>query len=448
MKVKYIIWFGLLSVILFSCTGCSSSSNDDKINGRTHVVYWEKWTGFEGEAMQAVVDDFNASQNKIFVDKVIINQIDQKTLVSIAGGDPPDIAGLWESNISSFADKYALICLDDYAAKAGIKRENYIPIFWDICLHRKHLYGLPSTPASLALHWNRDMFRKAGLDPNRPPQSIQELTEFARKLTKRDKNGKIIQMGFLPSEPGWWNWSWGYYFGGKIWNGKDTITCNSPENIKAYEWVQSFTKENGVKDVQAFFSGFGNFASPQNAFLSGKVAMELQGVWMYNFIKNYAPNLNWDCAPFPSAIPGTIPASYVEADVLSIPIGAKHPNEAFEFIKYVESQKGMEKLCIGQRKFSPLIKVSDEFIKNHPNPYIKKFIELAKEPTVFSPLDMSIWNEYSDEMGVAYDKIWLQQATPKDALDLVQKKIQKKWDKELTRFRRLGWPIEQVPPGR
>jgi len=103
---------------------------------------------------------------------------------------------------------------------------------------------------------------------------------------------------------------------------------------------------------------------------------------------------------------------------------------------------------MGQRKFSPLVNVSDEFIKNHPNPYIKTFIALAKVPTVFSPLDMSIWNEYNDEMTAAFDKIWLQQSTPKDALDNVQSKIQRKWDKELTRFRRLGWAIEQAPPGR
>jgi ABC-type glycerol-3-phosphate transport system substrate-binding protein len=108
---------------------------------------------------------------------------------------------------------------------------------------------------------------------------------MAERLTKRDKLGHIIQMGFLPAEPGWWNWSWPYYFGGKLWDGKEKITCNEPPCIEAFTWVQSYAKKYGAGPVQIFQSGFGNFASPQNAFLAGRVAMVMQGVWMYNFIK-------------------------------------------------------------------------------------------------------------------------------------------------------------------
>ena len=49
----------------------------------------------------------------------------------------------------------------------------------------------------------------------------------------------------MPAEPGWWNWGWGYFFGGKVWDGKDGITANSPENIRAFEWIQSWSKKYG-----------------------------------------------------------------------------------------------------------------------------------------------------------------------------------------------------------
>ncbi len=446
---RHLIIIGtLLLSLIFCCSGCPNDRSNDRVNGKIRVVYWDKWTGFEAEAMQKLVDIFNHSQNRIYVDYMIVSEPDKKSLVATAGGDPPDIVGLWQHSIPNFADKNALLPLDEYAAKAGIVKENYIPAYWNICLHRNHLYALPSTPTSLALYWNTDMFKEAGMDPNRPPKSIKELDEFSKKLTKKDKSGKIIQLGFLPNEPDWWRWFWGYWFGGQLWNGKDTITCNSPENLRAYEWVLSYSKAYGTDYVQSFRSGFGNWASPQNAWLSGKVAMEIQGVWMYNYIQNYAPKLHWACAPFPSADPNPNNLAFIEADILCIPNGAWHPDEAFEFIKFVQQQKNMELLCMGQKKFSPLAKVSDSFAKNHPNPFIQVFIDLVHSPRTFSTLDMDLWYEFNDDMTDAFDNIWLQKETPKHALDRVQQRMQKKWNDEMDRFRLLGWDIPQVPPGR
>lgn len=448
MKCRFLIPLAIFIVALFTFIGCISTPEDDKINGRVHVVYWEKWTEFEGKAMQDVVDDFNKSQDKIYVEKVTISQIEQKIIVAIAGGDPPDLVGLAVPQIASMADKNAILPLDEYAKKAGITREHYIPFMWDMCIHRGKLYGLPTTPATVALHWNKDEFKKAGLDPNRGPRTIKELDEFARKLTIRDKNGNIVQMGFLPNDPGWWNFAWGYWFGGRLWNGKDRITCNDPGYIRAFQWVQNYSKEYGLRNLQAFRSSFGNFSSPQNPFISGKLAMQIQGVWMANFIHKFNPQLNWACAPFPAEDTSMGTVAYADSDTLHIPRGARHPDEAFEFIKYVESQKPMEKLCMGQQKFSPLAKVSDEFIKQHPNPFIQVFIDQAKSPNVFSTPDMGIWDEYQDEMNVAFDRVRLMELTPKEALDITQARVQKDLDRELVRFSRLGWPIEQVLPGR
>src|SRR5262245_13813131 len=66
--------------------------------GRVVLDYWEKWTGHEGRAMQRVVDDFNDTQDRIFVRYLVTAGIDQKTLNAVAGGDPPDIVGLWNYN--------------------------------------------------------------------------------------------------------------------------------------------------------------------------------------------------------------------------------------------------------------------------------------------------------------------------------------------------------------
>ena len=100
----------------------------------------------------------------------------------------------------------------------------------------------------------------------------------------------------------------------------------------------------------------------------------------------------------------------------------------------LNQQGPMEKLCLGQRKFSPLVKVSDEFLKKHPNPYIKTFMDLAKSPDANYAPRMSVWAEYNDELNPAIDRVMALTATPQQALDVVQTRMQWKLDRVLRRW--------------
>lgn len=439
----------------------SSRRNTHTEDGRLIVNYWEKWTGFERDAMQAVVDDFNKSQDKIFVKMLTISTIDQKLLLSAAGGNPPDVAGLWAQNVNVFAEKGALTPLNKALEKKGIKKDNYIPALWSLCERKGFVWALPSTPATVALHWNKRLFREAGLNPDVPPKNRRELDAMNEKLTivEIERDGKkvkvryndltdterekkqfdIVQLGYTPTEPGWWNSMWSYWFDGSLWDEKGRITSDNKENIEALQWFKSFGDKYGVQNLRDFGASFGNFSSPQNPFLSEKVAMVLQGVWMYNFIDKFAPQVEWAAAPFPSLSdnPKHPYTTIAECDVLVIPKGAPHPQEAFEFISYVNSQGPMEKLNFGQRKFSPLVKYSDAFIKKHPNPYIKVFINLAKDPGARTIPKLPVWNEYNNELSVAYDQGFTGILPPEEALKNVKERVQWKMDKILRRWDKI-----------
>jgi ABC-type glycerol-3-phosphate transport system substrate-binding protein len=408
-------------------------------DGRVHIRYWEKWTGFEEDAMRKVVDLFNARQDRIFVEMLAVSQVDQKMLLSTAGGNPPDVAGVWDANVPVYADYNAIQNLDERSARDGITASGYLPAYWELCRHRGHTFSLPTTPASVALHWNRDHFREAGLDPDRAPRTLEELDSYSDRLTKR-VDGKILRTGFLPAEPGWWNWGWGYWFGGRLWNGSDRITMTAPENVRAFKWVKGYADRYGAKDLQVFQSGFGNFSSPQNAFMAGKVAMVMQGVWMANFIHNNNPGMDWDAAPFPYPAdrPELARSTPVGLDVLAIPTGAKHPEEAWEFIKFVQSQEGMELLCAGQWKHSPLARVSDRFYREHRNKRIRLFWELAAGKNTFAPPSVGIWREWQDELKAGFENIWTNGQEPEQALTYVQARTQPKLDRYLEGLARRG----------
>ena len=455
-------------VLLFLMTfagclgGCGSGDETHTDDGRLIVNYWEHWTGFEKEAMQAVVDDFNASQDRLFVKMLPVSQLEQKIILATAGGRPPDVVGLWARNLASFGEKGALVPLGSYMRAAGIKQADYIPKVWDQCQFRGYTWGLPTTPASLALHWNKRLFREAGLDPERPPQSLAELDAMNERLTvvsvrrggatervrydeltdaeKAAKDFGIIQLGFTPSEPGWWKEAHGFWFGAHLWDGDRSITANTPENVAAFAWYASFPEKFGVANLKKFGANFGqNFASPQNPFMDERIAMVLQGVWMYNFIDQFAPNLEWAAAPFPSVDPVGLPdVTFVDCDVICIPKGAKNPDAAFEFIAFVQRQDNIEKLNLGQRKFSPRAEYSADFLARHPHPYIKVFIDLANSPNARILPAISVWVEYRAELMAAADRAFGGVATARQALDFVQDRMQWKFDRTMKRWDLTG----------
>ena len=410
---------------------------------KVDVEYWDKWNGIEGAAMQGIIDDFNASQDRIEVHYSSIGQIDTKVMLAMAGRKPPDIAGLYDTNLAAYVENNALVPLDQLAAQAGIQEKDYIPSIWGLCTYRGHLWALPSTPYDVALHWNKKLFREAGLDPERPPRTIAELEQFNAKLTRKNPDGTYRTFGHLPLEPGWYRAFFGYWFGGQLWNGSDKITATAEGNRRALDWVASYPARFGVHEISAFLETSGNFASPLNPFIQGHVAMEMQGPWMWNFIKKYGTgDFELGVAPFPSETGEGLPVTVVGADILTVPLGAAHVREAFEFIRYVNRQEEMEKLCSEQSKFSALIKVSDAFWRNHSNPHIRVFYDMAMSPGAHTTPQLSIWNEYADELSQGVDEVWAQREKPDEALQDIQDRIQPRLDRRIERWNKTSSELE------
>ena len=395
---------------------------------RVTVLYWEKWTGDEGEEMRKTVDLFNASQDAIFVKYLSISGVDQKTMLATSGGNPPDVAGLWANNICQQADAKAVIDLTELARAKGIDEKTYIPCYWDEMTYRGGLWGLPSTPASMAMYVSTDMVPPEYATPETFPQTFEGLDALVEKISKRKKDGTLQMAGFLPGEPGWWHWAWPCWFGGKLVDG-DRITIDTPEAERAFDWIKKYGDRFGISQVQSFSSGFGNFASPQDAFMTGKVASQLQGVYKANFIRLYQPKLKWFALPFPHPAdrPDLAGQTIIDADVLCIPRGAKHPKEAFEFIAFVQRQDQMERLCSAHGKNSPLMKVSEGFFNRHPNKYIRLFDKLARSPLSFHTPKTGIFPQLSQEVGNAYQEVSTGSKTPKQALKDAQARIDGLW---------------------
>jgi ABC-type glycerol-3-phosphate transport system substrate-binding protein len=419
-------------------TGAARADGPDA-EGRVVIEYWEKWTGAEGEAMQAVVDDFNASQNRIFVRQLTVSRIDQKMMLATAGRVPPDVVGLWAMYLTAYVENNALMPLDTLAREAGIREESYIPVFWQMCRQKGFLWALPTTPTTVALHWNKKLFREAGLDPDRPPATLEELEEFNERLTKRRPDGSLAQMGHMPQEPGWWTRDFSQWFGGSVWDGEGGLLLKDQPSRDHFRWAETYPQRFGGEAMNRLRGSFGNWASPQNPFFSGAVAMTIQGVWMNNFIRMYAPpDFEYAVAPFPApAAHQGPPVSIADADILVIPAGAPHPREAMEFIAYVQSQPAMEKLCLAQKKFTPLRAVSPEFLAAHPHPYLQTFIDLARSPNVRPVLALPTLAQYSNDLTTYMNLLLLGRLSAEEARAALQERQQRALDKSTARWNRM-----------
>jgi ABC-type glycerol-3-phosphate transport system substrate-binding protein len=468
--LRYIVMAGLLLCGL-AIVGFGPRAGDAVPPGCVVVDYWEKWTGYEEAQMREIVNDFNETvgrQKGIFVRYLSTSAVNHKTLVATAAGVPPDIAGLWDGNLVQFAELGALQPLDELAREHGISAERYKPVYWNACVYKGELYALISTPAVVALHYNRvafeqagDALRAAGLNPARAPRTTAEVDRYAAVLLRRDDRGRIERAGYLPWEPDWYLPYMYIWFGGEIWDpATRTITLTDPQTVAAYEWIASYSKKLGRESMATFRGGFGNFDSPQNPFLTGTVLMEQQGPWMPNYIDHRRPELQrlhwsreeertkppaerrrnyfWAAAPFPSARVEMVDVSLCPFDSLVIPRGAKHKREAFEFIAYVQRQDVMEKLCRLHCKNSPLSVVSDAFMQNHPNPYIDVFERLACSPNARSVPQCPIWPEIADEMTVLAQRLAMAQTVPSIALLEAESRLRAKYELFVAKQRARG----------
>lgn len=395
--------------------------------GRVVIDYWEKWTGQEGRAMQSIVDEFNATHDRIFVRYFSMSTIEQKAMVSIAGGDPPDVLGLWSFATPTFAESAGLLAIDDLDASFGaeiaadfrsrygdtrwvFEPERYTKPAWDFCRYKGLSWGAVSTCSSMALYYNRGLFREVGLDPDRPPRTIDEMDEAAERLTSFGGDGRVERAGFVHREPGWWDWIWGYFFGGTLLSddGRRAL-AGSAENVRGFEWLQSYPERIGRTRLLAFQSGFGNYNSLQQPFLAGQVGMVLHGPFLANVIELFRPDLDYAAVPFPveaSIYDPAAPIALLEADTLCIPRGCKHPREAFEFVAFVQRGEILERLARAHAKPSPLAEVSESFVRTHSNRSIAMHNGLMGSPRAFVKPQTRVWPQYESEFIAGMGAMW------------------------------------------
>ena len=325
-------------------------------DGKTELVVWGMW---RGEGWNKVVARFQEMHPEI---RLVISTAggrmdEQKLMCAIAGGSPPDVINQDRFSVGGWASRGAFLPLDDFLAREdpnapdAILSQDYYPACWNEAAFEGKVYAIPNTTDDRVLFYNEDILRREGLvNPDgtvRVPTTWDELKDFAVRTTRTDAAGTMTQVGFIPMWGNSWLYLYGWQNGGEFLSddGK-TCTLNHPRIVEALEWVTGvYDALGGVQKVDGFTSSFQT--NELDPFLTGKVAMMVNGNWMLNIIATYKPDLNFGVAAAP------VPARRLEeakkdpavAPYLTwsggfswaIPQGARQPDLGWKFIKWMAS---------------------------------------------------------------------------------------------------------------
>lgn len=402
----------------------------EKPKEKVEITFWHVWAEKDSGPIEATVEAFNKSQDRITV-KVLGNQDATKQLTAISGGNPPDVALTYWNNVGPWADAGAVLELDEYIKTDKFDTSAVIPAALDRMKVRDKIYGMPFTMSMAnTLMYNKKSFQEAGL--TKPPEDLDELMEYAKKLTKKDASGNLTNMGFLPDYPWIDNVFWPLIFGGS-WVDESTgkVTPNRKENVDAIDYQAKFYKEFGVDAIGKFKAGLGKRGTPQDPLLTGQLAMMIG--WEYNFPDERKPDGPIGIAPFPypKGKPELKGAGLVGPRAVFIPKKAKHPKEAWEFMKYLMSVDAQVDFVTRSKVVPTLYAALDDprLRKNEQLSTMWDFYERAKSKNLQGFPNNVYINEYLQALSEETEKVLKLQSSAQDAMNRVAEKIQPLADK-------------------
>jgi sn-glycerol 3-phosphate transport system substrate-binding protein len=256
--------------------------------------------------MTAMVADFNTSHPGIKVEPVFAGNYVQamaKAMTGAAGGNPPDVAVLDTPELFSLLDRDAIIPLDSFIAQSGGKAwlDDFYSAFLKNARANGHIYSIPWQRSTPIFYYNKDLFSKAGLDPNRPPKNWTDLVQYAQKLTIRDSGGQVTQWGVqipvVDTSP-WIFQGFIIEAGGEFFdpNGK-WVKYNSPQAVRALQFILDLQNKYKVHPPGASSEAFWDQTSQD--FIQQKVAMMYLSTGAMTFIRNNA-TFQWGAAFMPA----------------------------------------------------------------------------------------------------------------------------------------------------
>jgi sn-glycerol 3-phosphate transport system substrate-binding protein len=325
--------------------GCSTTAGNGQsaapATGTTEITLWHAMGGAAGKGLDELVKRFNDTHDKIKVNSVYQGSYDDEfnKFKTAQGSDSaPSIMQVYDIGTRYMIDSEATVPVQNFIDQEKYDTTDFEPNIMSYYKLDNKLYSMPFNSSNPILYYNKDAFKAAGLDPNKPPVTWDEVEQDAQKLTKKGADGKVEQYGIsLPI----YGWIFEQYLANQ---GASFASNGNGRTDRATEAMVN--KEAGVNFVtwwkKMYDEGLmGNFgrktADTQAAFTAGKTAMFIDSTaGVRGTVDAVAGKFEVGTAPLPKAAntPGGVIIGGGSMWIMKDQPDAKQ-KAAWEFIKFI-----------------------------------------------------------------------------------------------------------------
>lgn len=292
------------------------------------------------DVIDGYVADFHAQNPDIRVEAVFSGNYTETTtraLTAARSGTPPTVAVLLATDIFTLIEEDVIQPIDTFISSEEDQAwvDGFMPAYLASAQVDGHLWSVPFQRSTAVMYYNKEAFAAAGLDPEQPPRTWDEMVEMGEALTLRDASGNVTQYGLgIPSSMNAVHWLFGALVAqnGGMLSSEDGLHTffDSPEVIEALQFFVDLSTEHGIHP-----SGILEWGTTPNDFMQGRLAMAWHTTGNLGNIRNNA-TFDFGVAPYPG---NPEPASVLGGGNLYIFSGASEEQQAaaFEFVKFMTS---------------------------------------------------------------------------------------------------------------
>jgi multiple sugar transport system substrate-binding protein len=375
-------------------------------DGKT-IRFWQFW---DVAVIRPMIDQFEAAHPGI---KVEVEQLTwksglEKIQASLASGTQPDICELGSTWLPRFSYDGVLEDLTDvYQSQA----DSFL--MWESAIWEGRAFGLPWVQGSRALFYNRELFRRAGLDPDRPPETWDELLAAASALDALAPDVKgfgqnlgeryVLYKKFMVFA--WSN-------GGRILDDDGGVQIAGNETLEALEYYLELSRYS-LKEKQEVLDHY---------FKTGKLGMQISGAWNLVNYRQEAPDLDYSVALVPRPAPGRgEPVSFAGAEMLVVFRGSTMRDESIALARFLQSYPQAKALSQAAGSVFPASKLAMEDTTFTNDEKIRVFLEQSFSSRT-APAHPG-WIEMEDVINEAIEEVLYGRRAPRWCLRSAADKI-------------------------
>lgn len=348
------------------------------------LSFWNGFTASDGEILQRIVNEFNESNEKginISMEVMTWANFNEKLPPSIVANSAPDFVLMNYSDFSSYVSNGTMQPMDDFFEYEGVNKDDFVETSLELTQLDGTQYFIPMQIQGMYLYWNKDLFEAAGLDPDTPPKTWDELVEFGIQLTDESKN----QFGFALPYDGYQPFSnWLLANGGSIANEDYTeSTFASDGTLETLQEIQTLISEN--KGGPATISG----AEADNLLNSGQLAMYINGPWLNNGLK--ANEINYGVTGVPQGTTDGEPQAILDGVGFGVPVSTPEDKKEaiYEFVKYWNTTE-IGKTWSLENGFPPYLQSVAEDEEVLADPIVSELYKQIEYATPFMPTSTTL----------------------------------------------------------